>query len=303
MALLLQSFPAREAVWAQVFAEADEPLILGADKVTDPAEVRHIACWIPPADLGIYPALETVISVGAGVDHMPPMPEGVRLCRTIAPGIEEMVRDWVVMATLMLYRDMPLYLSQSRAQRWVPHDVRLARNGRVGIMGMGRIGQLAAHSLTALGFQVAGWSRTGRPVEGVEMFGAAALDQFLGRAEVLICLLPLTDETRGVLGAGLFARLPEGARLVHAGRGAQLDMEALRVALDQGRLSSAMLDVTDPEPLSAGHWAWSDPRIVVTPHVAASTDHREGAEHALAVIRAARAGAPLPGLVDQARGY
>ncbi|GHG96077.1 2-hydroxyacid dehydrogenase [Pseudodonghicola xiamenensis] len=303
MALLLQTFPERAAIWSRVFSEAGEPLVCGADQVSDPAAVRYLACWVPPPDLTIYPNLEVVISVGAGVDQMPKMPEGVRLCRTLAPGIEEMVRDWVVMATLMLYRAMPVYLEQATRGQWQTHGVPLARNGRVGIMGMGRIGQLAAETLTGLGFQVSGWSRSGAPAGGVEMFSAEELDRFLGQSDVLICLLPLTGETRGMLNANLFAKLPEGAHLVHAGRGAQLHMPALRAALDTGRLASAMLDVTEPEPLPQDHWAWADPRVIITPHVAANTDHREGAEHALRVVRAARAGQPLPGLVDQARGY
>ncbi|MEP3112231.1 glyoxylate/hydroxypyruvate reductase A [Nisaea sp.] len=303
MGFLLQTFPERAAVWAQVFAEAGEPLYCGADQVIDPADIRYLACWTPPADLGIYPNLELVISVGAGVDQMPTMPEGVRLCRTLSPGIDEMVRDWVVMATLMLYRDMPTYLSQATSGHWKAHDVPLARNGRVGIMGMGRIGRLVAKTLGGLGFNVAGFSRSGTAVEGVRIFGVDALEPFLHESDVLICLLPLTDETRGLLNAELFSKMPKGAHLVHAGRGAQLDMADLRSALDSGRLGSAMLDVTNPEPLPEDHWAWTDPRVIVSPHVAASTDHREGAEHALAVLRSSRAGAALPGLVDTTVGY
>ncbi|MEP6147607.1 MAG: NAD(P)-dependent oxidoreductase, partial [Nisaea sp.] len=177
------------------------------------------------------------------------------------------------------------------------------RNGRVGIMGMGRIGRLVAKTLGGLGFNVAGFSRSGTAVEGVRIFGADALEPFLHESDVLICLLPLTDETRGLLNAELFSKMPKGAHLVHAGRGAQLDMADLRSALDSGRLGSAMLDVTNPEPLPEDHWAWTDPRVIVSPHVAASTDHREGAEHALAVLRSSRAGAALPGLVDTTVGY
>lgn len=303
MALLLLTFPERAAVWEQVFAEAGEALIVGAGQVNDVTQVRHLACWTPPPDLDCYPALRTVISLGAGVDQMPPLPDGIQLCRTLSSSIEEMVRDWVVMAVLMLHRDMPVYLAQGREGNWLAHDARRARQGRVGIMGLGRIGRLAARSLSDLGFQVAGWSRRGQDVPGVAVFGAEALGDFLGRTDLLVCLLPLTEKTRGMLNGDLFARLPFGARLVHAGRGAQLDMEALRAALDGGRLVSAMLDVTDPEPLPRGHWAWSHPQVIITPHVAATTDHREGAEHALAVIRAARAGQPLPGLVDGTLGY
>lgn len=303
MALLLHSTPERGAVWGRIFADAGEGFIPDEVSVTDPAQVTHLACWVPPADLSRYPNLRTVICVGAGTDHVPPLPEGVALSRTIAPGIEAMVRDWVVMAVLALHRDLPAYLDHAARGEWQPRPARLARSRRVGIMGMGRIGRLAAESLGALGFPVRGYNRSGAPVEGVDIFGADRVDDFLAGADILVCLLPLTEETRGLMDDAFLARLPEGAALVQAGRGAQLDMEALRRALDGGRLSAAMLDVTDPEPLPADHWAWTDPRVLVTPHVAAHTDAEEGARHALAVIRADRDGQPVPGLVDRSRGY
>lgn len=303
MALLFLSTPERAEVWQKIFAEAGEDLIVGEAAVTDPAAVTHILCWMPPDDLACYPNLRVVISSGAGVDQMPPMPDGVALVRTLAPGIEEMVRDWVVMATLMLHRDMPRYLGQQGLGQWSAHAVALARGTRVGIMGVGRIGRLAARTLGDMGFDLSGWSRSGHPVEGMTIYGAEDLEGFLAQADILVCLLPLTAQTRGLLNADLFGKLPAGARLVHAGRGAQLDMEALKDALDAGQLSSAMLDVTNPEPLPADHWAWGDPRICITPHVAANTDHAEGARHALEVIRADRNNVDLPGRVDPRKGY
>ncbi|WP_128255282.1 2-hydroxyacid dehydrogenase [Falsirhodobacter deserti] len=303
MALLFRSTPERGAIWQRVFQQEGERIFLGEDAVDDPAAVTHIACWMPPRDLSRYPSLQVVIGVGAGVDHMPPLPEGVALSRTLAPGIEGMVRDWVVMAALALHRDLPAYLDQAARGEWRTHTTCLARDRRIGIMGMGRIGREVAGTLGAMGFPVAGWSRSGTPVAGIEVHGASGLDGFLARTDLLICLLPLTDETRGILNARLLACLPQGARLVHAGRGAHLDMAALRAALDGGQLAAAMLDVTDPEPLPADHWAWSDPRIIVTPHIASQTDPEEGARHALAVIRATRNGQPVPGLVDRAKGY
>lgn len=303
MALLFHSTPERGEVWARVFTEAGEDFIASEGAVADPAAVSHLACWVPPANLERYPNLRTVICVGAGVDHMPPLPQGVSLTRTIAPGIEEMVRDWTVMAALSLHRDLPLYLDQARRGEWRAYPARLARSRRIGVMGMGRIGKLVARSLASLGFEVAGFSRSGTAVDGITVHGADGLDGFLARTDLLICLLPLTDTTSGILTGSLFDRLPHGAQLVHAGRGAHLDMEALRRALDQGQLASAMLDVTDPEPLPADHWLWNDPRVIVTPHVAAHTDAEEGARFALSVIRADRENAPVPGLVDPAQGY
>jgi len=298
MALLFHSTAARLPIWQSLFAEAGEPLIAGEAAVTDPAEVTAIACWIPP-DLSRYPNLRLVLSVGAGVDHLPPLPAGVHLARTLAPGIEAMVRDWVVMASLMLHRDMPAYLDQARQGDWRVHPVRPTNARRVGILGMGRIGALVAGSLKALGFDVAGLSRSG----GAGTFSMARIDDFLVRSDLLICLLPLTSDTRGILNARTLARLPPGAGLIHAGRGAHLDMNALHAALDSGQLSAAMLDVTDPEPLPQDHWLWRDPRVIVTPHIAAQTDAAEGARHALAVMQALRPGGPIPGQVDPTLGY
>lgn len=307
MALMLHSTPARLPVWQAMFAEAGVPFIAGEAAVTDPAQVTAVACWIPP-DLSRYPNLRLVLSVGAGVDHMPPLPPGVALARTLAPGLEGMVRDWVVMATLMLHRDMPVYLDQARRGEWQTHPVRLAAGCRVGVLGMGRIGGLVAGSLAALGFDVAGLSRSGSGGGGgagaaVPIYSPAGIEDFLARSDLLICLLPLTPDTRGILNARTLARLPRGAGLIQAGRGAHLETDALRAALDSGGLRAAMLDVTDPEPLPPDHWLWSDPRVIVTPHVAAQTDAVEGARHAIAVMQALARGATLPGLVDPARGY
>lgn len=303
MALLLCSTPERGAVWARVFAAAGEPLVVGEAAVADPAAITHIACWYPPQDLSVYSSLKTVISVGAGVDHLPALPEGIALSRTIAPSIEHMVRDWVVMATLMAHRDMPTYIAQAREGLWKAHDVAASGSRTVGILGLGRIGRLTAASLRSLGFHVRGWSRSGVPIEGIDVFAASDLDDFLAGTDILICLLPLTRSTRGVLDGELFAKLPRGARLVHAGRGGHLDLAALTCALNEGRLASAILDVTDPEPLPAEHPLWNDPRVLITPHVAAQTDAHEGALHALAVIRATREGLSIPGLVDREYGY
>ncbi|WP_330647186.1 glyoxylate/hydroxypyruvate reductase A (plasmid) [Thioclava litoralis] len=303
MALLYLSVPERGAVWAQMLARAGVEMVMGEAAVTDPAAITHIACWQPPEDLARYPNLRAVISVGAGVDQMPPMPEGVILSRTIAPGIEQMVRDWVVMAVLALHRDLPLYIAQAREGCWQLHAPRSAHEARVGIMGMGRIGQLVAQTLGALGFEVAGWSRSGQSTAECAVYDQAGLPEFLARSDILVCLLPLTGQTRGLMDAAFLAQLPQGARLVQAGRGPQLDLEALRTALDSGRIAAAMLDVTDPEPLPADHWAWADPRVLITPHIAAKTGHEEGARHVLAVIEATTNGTPVPGQVDQAKGY
>ncbi|MFN3207395.1 MAG: 2-hydroxyacid dehydrogenase [Roseovarius sp.] len=303
MTLLLIGPKERGRVWGQVFEQAGEAMVFGEDAVDDPAAITHLACWNPPDDLGRYPNLTSVISTGAGVDQMPPLPEGVALVRTLAPSVDELVRDWVLMSSLMLYRDMPRYLAQAAEGEWRPHPPQQANAGRLGIMGLGRIGRLVAESTVSLGFDVAGWSRSGADVPGIKVYGHDDLEPFLARTDLLICLLPLTDQTRGLLSTRVFRMMPRGAALVHAGRGAQLDMEAMRSALDDGQLRAAMLDVTEPEPLPQDHWAWRDPRVIVTPHIGGETDAAEGARHALAVIRAGREGNNLPGLVHGNKGY
>jgi glyoxylate/hydroxypyruvate reductase A len=246
MTLLLNSFPARAEVWKRVFDEAGEPILL--DQAPDPAEVTVLACWQPPKDLSVYPNLRAVLSVGAGVDQMPELSQHLMLCRSEAPGIEALVRDWVLMATLMVHRDVPAYLEHATRGDWKGLPVTMPRNRRVGILGMGRIGKLVASSLTTLGFPVVGWSRSGTPVEGVEVFAQDGLKTVLAQSDILICLLPLTQQTKGILNTQSLELLPKGARLVHAGRGAQLDMEALRAALEVGQIGCAVLDVTNPAP-------------------------------------------------------
>lgn len=303
MALLYLSTPERAEVWRKLFADADEEIVIGEAAVENPDAITHIACWKPPADIARYRNLRVVISVGAGVDQFPPLPEGVHLSRTLSPRINQMVCEWVVMSTLMLHRNMATYIDQASRGIWKPHANLMTRETRVGVMGMGRVGLPVARCLKDMGFHVSGFSRSGLPNDGITTYGAKDMDVFLADTNLLICLLPLTDDTRGLMSTGFFNRLPMGSRLVHAGRGAQIDMEALRAALDQGRIESAMLDVTNPEPLPETHWAWTDPRIIITPHIASVTDYEDGARHVLNVIDADRKGHNIPGLVDRNLGY
>jgi len=303
MALLYLSTQERAEVWQKLFADADEEIVIGEAAVDDPDAITHLACWKPPSNISRYRNLRVVISVGAGVDQIPPLPEGIQLSRTLSPRIDQMVCEWVVMSALMLHRNMATYIDQASKCLWKPHANLMTRETRVGVMGMGRVGLPVSRCLKDMGFQVSGFSRSGRPNKGITTYCARDMDAFLARTNLLICLLPLTDDTRGLMSGAFFNKLPMGSRLVHAGRGAQIDMTALRSALDQGRIESAMLDVTNPEPLPENHWAWMDPRIIITPHIASVTDYEDGACHVLEVIDADRNGRIIPGLVDSTLGY
>jgi glyoxylate/hydroxypyruvate reductase A len=182
--------------------------------------------------------------------------------------------------------------------------VRPAGTRRVGVMGMGALGRAALAQLRQLGFDCAGWNRSRRDEPGVRCYaGAEELPQFLARTDILVCLLPLTPETRGILDGALFDRLPAGASLVNAGRGGHLVEADLLAALERGQLVAAVLDVCEPEPLPPQHPFWQHPRIWLTPHVASMTQPGTAVEAVLENLRRHAAGLPLEGLVDRARGY
>lgn len=308
MTLLLKSDAARCLAWTRLLAEkAPELPFRTWPETGDPAEIRYLAAWIPPDDvMAQYPNLELLFSVGAGVDQLDlaKFPPELPIVRMIEPGLVDSMVEYVAMAVLALHRDLVPYIAQQREQSWKPYRIVPATERRVGVLGLGMLGEACARKLAGFGFPVAGWSRSRHAVDGVESFaGAAELPNFLARSDILICLLPLTDETRGILGAELFAGLPRGAMLVNAGRGGHLDQDALLAALDSGQLSAAVLDVAVPEPLPAGHRIWSHPRVLLTPHIASRSRDEAAVDAVLENLRRHRAGEPLVGLIDRRRGY
>lgn len=305
---LYKADPVRGRLWADVFRRHRPDIDFRLwPEVGDPAAVRWLAAWEPPADLGTrFPNLQVLFSSGAGVDQfdLAALPPALPVVRMVEPGIIRGMVEYVCHAVLDLHRDMPAYRRQQQEGQWQPLPVRTAGERRVGVLGLGSLGQAVLAQLAGFGFDCAGWSRSPRTLDGVECHaGAAALPGFLARTDILVCLLPLTDETRGFLDARLFAQLPAGASLVHVGRGPQLVEAALRAALDEGRLAEAVLDVTDPEPLPPGHPLWAHPRVRVTPHIASMTQPASAAEVVLDNLRRFERGEPMTGLVDRARGY
>ncbi|MDF0492496.1 2-hydroxyacid dehydrogenase [Bradyrhizobium yuanmingense] len=308
MTVLYKANMVRGAEWARFFAERapDVPFRLWPD-IGDPAAVRYLVAWVPPDDIATtFPNLELVFSVGAGVDQFDTtkVPAHIPLVRMLEPGIAETMVEYVTMAVLALHRDLLDFISQQRQQVWREIRITPARRRRVGVVGLGQLGQVVLERLKTFGFPLLGWNRSPREIEGVTCYaGADALPEFLAQADILVCLLPLTDQTRGILNAELFARLPRGAGLVNVGRGPHLVEADLLAALDSGALSGAVLDVTDPEPLPAGHPFWSHPRILLTPHNASMTTPDTAVDFVLDVIARHRRGEELPGLVDRKRGY
>jgi glyoxylate/hydroxypyruvate reductase A len=222
----------------------------------------------------------------------------------VEPGIVEGMGEFVTMAVLSVHRDAYEYQRLQARGEWKVLPVRPAGATRVGVLGAGVLGRHVLGRLSAFGFPCAAWSRTRPALEGVEGFaGPGELPAFLARSDVLVCLLPLTDDTRGILSAPLFAALPRGASVVNVGRGAHLVEADLLAALGTGHLAEAVIDVMHEEPLPAGHPFWAHPRVHVTPHIASETQIPTAVDALIANVRAHREGRPMTGLVDRAKGY
>ncbi|MGB8841197.1 MAG: glyoxylate/hydroxypyruvate reductase A [Aliidongia sp.] len=299
------SFP----VWQPALRRAMPELeVWPASEIGDPAEIDVAIVWRPPPGwLAGLPNLKLILSQGAGVDHIlndPLRPRHVPIMRLIDPGMTRAMVEYVTFQVLRLHLREPEFRRQQLRSEWREWGPPLARERRVGIMGLGELGTAAAAALVGLGFDVAGWSRSPKNLPGIVSFsGAVALDAFLARTEILVCLMPLTHETRGILGRTTFDRLPHGAGLINAGRGGHLVEADLLAALASGRISDAVLDVFETEPLPHDHPFWQHPRIVVTPHVAARTNPITAAEAMAVNLRRLAAGDTFPDRVDPELGY
>lgn len=273
----------------------------------DPADVRFLMTWNFPEDLATrYPNLELIFSTGAGIDQVinVPLPPKARIVRMVEPGNTALVSDYCAMATLALHRDLPGYLQQQREKRWAGRGFTWADQRRVGVMGLGEMGLATLAALQPFGFQLSGWSRSPKAIDNVRCHhGLEGLPAFLADCDILICLLPLTPETKGILNSDLFAQLPKGAGLVQAARGGHLVEADLLSALDSGQLSAAFLDVTAAEPLPEASPLWSHPGVILTPHIAGSTRADSAAEATVENLRRHFAGEDPVGLVDPLKGY
>lgn len=298
--------------WQQLFATCAPQIEVRwwDDRSVDPAAVRYVLVWDPePGRLAALPNLRVIFGSGAGVDFItrdPHLPKQVPLMRMATPGATQRMGEFVCWAALSLLKGARRIGANQAGRKWEYFEPEFtAPETTVGVMGLGNMGSRAAQMLLGLGFPVIGWSRSRKRLSGVESFvgDGAEFEAFLAMSNILVCLLPSTPDTRGIIAAPLLAKLPRGAGLVNVGRGSHQKIADIIANLDSGQLSGAVLDVFEQEPLPPEHPAWVHPGILVTPHLASLPSRRERAQYIARGIALHEAGAPLPNLYDHTRGY
>lgn len=309
MAMLFMAPGLKAASWVKHLRMQDPDLDLRVWPDAGPPEaIEFVLCWKHPlGEFRNYPNLKCIASLGFGVDHIlrdPGLPPGVPVVRLVDEAMIRAMSEYVVAAVLNHTRRFNLFRQDQCQKLWKPRLPLHAPEVHVGIMGLGALGRDAAAKLRLLGFPVAGWSRTPKQIEGIGCFaGAERLDEFLSQTDILVCLLPLTPATRGILDRRVFSRLPAGAYLINAARGDHLVEEDLLAAIDNGHLSGACLDVFRTEPLPESHPFWGHPRIVVTPHSASHTYPAAVAPQIIENYRRVRAGQTPLNAIDFEKGY
>ena len=272
-----------------------------------PSDIDVALVWKPPpGELSRYPNLKAILSLGAGIDALiedktlPNLP----LARMVDPSLTRTMADYVLLATLHHHREFDFFEREHRAGRWSFAFPKSTSERSVGILGLGMLGQVSAKLLRDQGFPVLGWSRSAKSIDGVQSFhGDDQLAAFVKKTEILICLLPLTKDTRGILNAELFKALPKGAYLINVGRGPHLVEQDLIDALDREQLAGATLDVFETEPLPKANPLWRHEKILITPHIASYCVPETAAKGVAENIKRAREGKPLHNQVDLNRGY
>lgn len=288
--------------WGAALQAADPTLEFRTSAAPgNPDDVEAALVWKPAAGFfAPYRRLKLVVNLGAGVDSLvgrDDLPE-LPIARLNDPGMVQLMTSYVMFAVTRYARDIHHF---ERATRWTYIHPRALGEVKVGVLGLGELGGPSAAALAGLGYSVTGWSRTRKDIPGVRWEGS--LDTVLAGSEILVVLVPLTPQTRGLIGARELALLPKGAKLINACRGAVVQEAPLIQALCDGTLAEATLDVFEQEPLPDGHPFWSMPNVLVTPHLASITIPEAAAKDVAESIRLVQQGKPPLHQVDARRGY
>jgi glyoxylate/hydroxypyruvate reductase A len=309
MRILFQTAdPANQDAWLHDLRSALPHAEIRVWQSGDTAPADYAIVWKPPFEmLQDRPDLKAVFNLGAGVDailKLNVVPENLPLVRIDDGGMAVQMAEFATHTVLRYYRRLDQYERQARLGQWQPLPPFERADFGIGVLGLGVLGQRICESLQHFGFQVSGWSRSPKVLPGVRAYaGGEQLDEFLGGARVLICMLPLTPDTAGILNRDTLSRLPRGAYLINLARGGHLVEADLPALLDSGQIAGATLDVFQEEPLPAQHPFWQDPRIAITPHISALTVRSEAARQIAEKIVVLQRGEPVVGLVDRSKGY
>jgi len=263
--------------------------------------------WAPPQQfLDEQPQLKALFNLGAGVDALTQLrfSSATKLVRLDDAGMSVQMTEYVLHALIRHFREFDGYDADVAQGKWSFRKPRRREDYPVGIMGLGVLGQRVARAVQALEFPVLGWSRSAKSVSGVRCYaGPDQFDEFLAETRVLVCLLPLTAETRGIMNRRTLSLLRPGAYVINVARGSHLVEEDLIPLLDSGQLDGAALDVFQQEPLPAGHPFWRHPKITITPHTAARTLRDESVAQIASKIARLERGETIAGIVDPTKGY
>lgn len=278
------------------------------DQDVDKSSIDYVLVWKPANGvIKQFPNLKAILSLGAGIDGItcdPELPEDKPIVRLVDNSLSQGMTQFAVYWAIHFHRDLDKYLNFEKQKNWTQLPQVDAAHRRVGILGLGELGQAVGKALVDLQFDVAGWARSPKSIDGITSYhGQQGLSDFLKETEILICLLPLTSETEGILNADLFAQLPKGAVLINLARGRHLVEDDLVAALASDQISAAVLDVFHTEPLPASHPFWEHPKITVTPHIAALTFPHSGARYVADNIRRIERGETPLNLIDLKKGY
>jgi len=276
-------------------------------KVAHKDRITFAVAWNHPKNiLGNYPNLRTVSSLGAGINHLlndESITTGIHLSRLITTSLKEEMAEFVLQVVLSYRHHTTRYTDQKREAYWGKHTLVPIKDSVIGVMGLGEMGLSTANLLIKNGYQVNSWSKSGKEIANIRSFKESEIDDFLAQTNILICLLPLTNETKGILDLDLFKKLKNPSYLINVGRGQHLVEEDLIYGIDTNVLAGAWLDVFEEEPLPTNHLFWNRPKIMITPHVAAITDPKEAAEQILENYKRSLSGMELINAVDRSKGY
>ena len=278
------------------------------DEIGDPSEIDYILAWKPPkGEIKRYPNLKAILSIGAGIDHLaedPELPSHIPVSRLVDRCLTQGMTEYILYWVIHHHRSFKEYKEFSANKEWRQIPQEDARKRRIGLLGLGELGSNAAEKLASLDYDVAGWSRSHKDIPNVQSFhGPENLKPFLNRTDILICLLPMTKETNGIINKKTLSQLPASAVVINCARGAHVVDDDLIESIDMGHISSAVLDVFHTEPLHPDHPFWSHPKITVTPHMASLTVAHSAADYVAENIRRVERGENPLNMVDFSKGY